>query len=106
MLTLPTICSLTTLQYSLSTYSVPGPEDTVLSKTDRALSFYGIYNMVGRQTINKYRTSKSITTNCISAMMESTRMLEHIRQWEEGRGCILDYLVREGPFEVFKQKFE
>lgn len=38
MLTLATMCSLTTLHCLLSTYSVPGTEDAV-SKTDRAFVF-------------------------------------------------------------------
>lgn len=81
-LALATVCPLPTLQCLLSTYSVPGTEDAVVSKTG-PLSFYGICNMMGRQTINDHQTDKAVTAHCVSATVESIRVLEQ-RPWEEG----------------------
>lgn len=65
-LTLAAICSLTTLQYLWSIYSVLGPEDTVVSETGRAIVLlwslqYGgetDYKQVANKSVRQYKLRK------------------------------------------------
>lgn len=46
--------------------------------------------MMGRQTINEHQTDKTVTAHCVSATVESIRVLEQ-RPWE-GEGSELGIL--------------